>query len=544
EMELVREFVLPKPWGPTPKVAMVYSWANARWRTWDRQLHDKTLHYHAAMRYLHWDFAMLPADMASKDALGRHRLVVAGGIDHVEPELVAQLSEHVKAGGTLIVGEGAMDSDLYGKAVKAEDLLGVKVKGRFEGSSDKLANVGLSDFKLLPGDIAARAGGNEVELRTGARTLWKDSRGRPMVTCHALGAGKVYYIAADLVGYPLAKLLATIREREGPPAALEITDAATGQLAPNILVSRRSYANHHALLLMNLDEFPKCLRIRVRDLDGRWHVSDPLEGRAFVASASDAVWDASHVSRDGIPYCITGENRGLLLFTRTPWAKTKLTSTTASDVKNLFDTELGQWQRSRGDTATPFSMDPSRASYVALAAVANATTADVVKDAKARWQGFPSTEPLVRTFAGIPFQIIRWDHNEMKGYVALHSAATPQHPESVRGVKVGAKASRLFFLHTCGEAADGETLGKYVVRYTDGRSADIPLVVGKTIARLNEQVERKNELATGLVTAIGSAWHVTEWKNPQPDAVIESLDLTASPTATGTIVLVAVTLEK
>lgn len=189
-------------------------------------------------------------------------------------------------------------------------------------------------------------------------------------------------------------------------------------------------------------------------------------------------------------------------------------------------------------------MDPSRASYVALAAVANATTADVVKDAKARWQGFPSTEPLVRTFAGIPFQIIRWDHNEMKGYVALRSAATPQHPESIRGIRVGAKASRVLFLHTCGDAADGETLGKYVVRYAAGGSADMPLVVGESVARLNERVERRGELATGLVTAIGSVWHVTEWKNPQPDVVIESLDLTASATATGTIVLVAVTLEK
>ncbi|NOZ21379.1 MAG: hypothetical protein GXP25_09860 [Planctomycetes bacterium] len=549
EMERVREYVLPKPWGPPAKVGLIYSWANARWRHWDRQLVNKSGDYHAAMTYLHWNFDAVPAHMADKQTLRRYRLLVAGGIDHVEPELVQTLRDYVAEGGALIVGEGLMDRDLYGKPVATERLLGVKRVGLITDALGTLETnprfLELPEFRAIPGDIISRAGGVEVEPAVGnCKALWVDARGRPAVTCNAFGDGKVYTIAADLIGYKLAKLLGWIRTFEGTGPALTLRDAATGELAPNVLVSRRSYEKHHALLLMNMDEFPKHIRIRLHDLSGDWHVSDPLEGHIFLNGKGNAKWTSKDIAGEGIPYCITGENRGLLLLTREPWSKTKLTSVTAADVATTFKTELALWKQGRKKTAAPFTMDPSRAGYVDLRGVANATRDDVVANAKERWVGFPSTEPLVRTFAGIPFRIIRWDHNEMKGYVALRSAATPGHPAEVRGIKVASNASRLFFLLTCGEGADGETLGKVIVRYAGGDSVEMPLVIGKTIARLKDRVDGKAGLATGLITAVGSAWHVMEWKNPKPEAQIESLDLVASPQASGTVVLVAVTLDK
>ncbi|MEW6359824.1 MAG: beta-galactosidase [Planctomycetota bacterium] len=544
EMELVREYVLPKPWGPTPTIAMVYSWTNARWRNWERQLHDKSGDYHAAMKYLQWNFDMIPAHLATKGALTQRAFLVAGGMDHVEPELVALLTDYVKDGGTLLVGEGLMNRDLYGKPVAAEDLLGVKAKGIIADPLGALKNTGLPDVKLLPGEIVSRAGGTEIEPLPGTEVLCVDAKGRPMVTRKALGKGKVYYIAADLVGYPLAKLLAGIHECDGLSCPVEISDAATGQLAPNVLLSRRSYETHHAFLLMNMDEFPKHIRIRVRDLTGDWRVCDPLAGRELLGANGEAAWPAAQIADEGILYCLAGEGRGLLLLTRTPWAKTKLAPARATDAQSDFETALRSWNEARKKPSAPFTMDPSRAGYVDLRAAANATTENVVQDAKARWVGFPSTEPLVRTFAGAPFQIIRWDHNEMRGYVALKSAGTPRHPDAVRGIQVGARASRIFFLLTCGEGGDGETLGKVVIHYADGRSAELLLVIGQTIARLADRVERKGVLATGLVTSVGSAWHVAQWNNPSPDVAIASLDLIASPGASGTIVLVAATMEQ
>jgi len=544
EMELVREYVLPKPWGPVPTIGMVYSWSNARWRLWDRQLRDKSGDYHAAMTYLHWNFSMVPSHMATADLLARHKLLVAGGIDHIEPALVHRLTEYVQNGGVLIVGEGTMGLDLYGKPVDAIPLLGVQAKGRIDSALGELRNVGCADFKPLPGPVKATAGASDIAMQNGTKALWTGSTGRPMVTVHSLGKGRVYYIAADLVGYPLAKLLAGIREQETLRPALQLTDATTGELAPNILVSRRSHGDHHALILMNPDEFPKRIRIRLADLKGDWHVSDPLEGHAFRHSAGDARWSSARIAEEGIPYAITGQNRGLLLLTRAPWSKTALQPMGASETKARFETERRLWEQARQKGDAPFSMDPSRAAYVDLRAAANATRDDVVRDAKNRWQGFPSTEPLVRTFGGVPFRIIRWDHNEMKGYVALRSAATPHHPPSVSGIQVGSRTPRLFLLHTSDGGSPGEALGKYILRYADGTAAEIPIVIGDTIAGLGAQVSKPGKLATCLTTAVGSAWHVIEWKNPKPDTAIETLELHASPDAKGTIVLVAVTLER
>jgi hypothetical protein len=309
-------------------------------------------------------------------------------------------------------------------------------------------------------------------------------------------------------------------------------------------VSRRSHDDHHALILMNPDEFPKLVRIRIADLEGNWHVSDPLQGHAFRHSGGNARWSSAQIADEGIPYAITGENRGLLLLTREPWSKTTLRPVDASEMKRRFETERRMWEQARQKGDTPFAMDPSRAAYVDLRAAANATRDDVVRDAKNRWQGFPSTEPLVRTFGGVPFRIIRWDHNEMKGYVALRSAATPHHPSSVSGIKVGSRAPRLFLLHTSDGGSTGETLGKYVLQYADGTAAEIPIVIGDTIAGLGDRVSKPGKLATCLTTAVGSAWHVMEWRNPKPDAAIETLELHASPDAKGPIVLVAVTLER
>ena len=516
EMEPVREYVLPKPWGPPAKAGLIYSWANARWRNWDRQLANKAGDYHAAMRYLHWNLDVVPSHMADKQTLRRYRLLVAGGIDHVEPELVDALRDYTARGGALIVGEGLMDRDLYDSPVAAESLLGVRKVGDITDALGRLETnsrfAELPEFPAIPGEITSRAGGVKVEPTVGAcKVLWVDARGRPVVTCNAFGDGKVYYVAADLVGYRLAKLLGWIRTFEGIGPELTVRDASTGALAPNVLVSRRSYEKHHALLLMNMDEFPKHLRIRVRDLSGQWHVSDPLEGRVFRNDAGKAAWTAGEIAKEGIPYCITGENRGLLLLTREPWSKTALSPTTAADVAATFQTELARWKEGRAKTSAPFTMDPSRAGYVDLRGVANATREDVVVNAKERWQGFPSTEPLVRTFAGIPFRIIRWDHNNMKGYVALRSAATPRHPAEVRGIKVSSTASRLFFLAACGEGAKGETLGKAVIRYVGGESAEMPVAIGKTrgleihVRRIHSMIECRNAHAAARYQAPRSA---------------------------------------
>ena len=544
EIELVRDYVLPKPWGPRPKVAMLYSWASARWRTWERQLRDKSGDYHAAMRHLHWHFDTLPSHMALSDALSRYDLVVAGGIDHIEPQLLSRLTRFVKKGGTLIVGDGAMDRDPYGNKLDSTPLLGVNVVRQVRSPAGTLKSAGLPDFDLLPGAVVASAGFAEVRPLRSAKALVTDSSGRPMVTEHRLGDGSVYFIAPDLNGYRLAKMLASIRKRTGPQVKTLITDAHTAQLAPNVLLSRRSYDSHHALLMLNGDPFPKLVNARMLDVTGDWHVCDPLRGHEIRRGSGASKWPAASLAGEGITYCIDGGSPGLILLTRERWNRSRLAATDSRATEERYRAARSSWQKSRGETAGAFQVDPSRVAYVDLRALANTTPRDVIKDAKERWVGFPSTEPLVRTFAGVPFEIIRLDHNEMKGFIALRSQTTPEHPLTVRGARINARARRVFFLHTVGEGSKGDTLGKYVVNYADGTSAEIPITVGKTAARLADRRSTDAALCAGLVTATGSAWHVFEWPNPRPAVRVQSVDLTAAPTASGTLVLIGVTFER
>jgi len=545
EMERVREYVLPKPWGPQATIGFLYSWANARWRKRDPRLRDKSGYYHASMKYLHWNLEAIPSHLASPATLARHRLLVAGGLDFAEPELVKLLTDYVVGGGCLVVGEGTMNRDLYGKAIATEELLGVEVLQRAASSPGELTPRAGEDFGPLPGEIVSRALGNTIELLAGTDILWADAEGKPAVTCRTLGRGQVYYIAVDLIGYPLAKLLGSIAASAGVTEPLRITDETTGQLAPNILVSRRSYPTHHALLSMNGDRFPKLMRIRIDGLEGNWHVTDPLNAQRFASGAENDVWTATELSQGGLLFFLAGADRGLLLLTRAPWTKTPLMAVREADTKALFEAELAGWeQRRQGEAHGPFVMDPSRAHYVDLKAAANATVENVVTGAKTRFQGFPFTETAAQDLGGVPFEIIRWDHNEERGFVAVRSKATPHHPAAVKGIRVGARAARVFFLHTCGEGKDGERLGHYALRYANGTSVEVPLVVGATIGRLADRFDRDNDLATVLVTASGSAWHVLEWKNPKPEALIESLDLVAAPGASGTVVIVAVTVDR
>jgi len=327
EIERVRDLILEKPWGPPPRVALLYSWANARWPAWEPKARDRTGHAHAAMRYLHWNLTMAPTHLPLPDA----ELLVVAGTDHIEPEALERLRRFAQDGGTLVVADSLLDRDPYGKPLDPTPLLGVGLKGRQRVEPGAFRLVGLPEVPLLPGTVDRAAARIDVELRPGAEAIARDAAGRPVVVRRRLGKGSVVFVAADLRGYALAKVLAAVR---GTPGTLAITDARTGQLAPNVLVSRRSYADRHALVLLNTDPFPKLIRIRLVGLDGPWQACDPLEGRSFPDAAD-------------VTCCLAGSGRGLVLITRKPWTRTKLAPAPAAAMKAQFDKELASWEQSR-----------------------------------------------------------------------------------------------------------------------------------------------------------------------------------------------------
>ena len=285
EVQPLADLLLPKPWGPQPKVGLLYDWADARRRTREPELPDRAAAYYAALKYTHADLAVVPSDqILDGDGLAGLAVLVAPGVRFVEPELLPKLTAWVNQGGVLVVGEDAFPQDLYAQPVEGgAALAGVEVGRPVEGGGQ---DVKLPDETAarLPGDVKLVSTLREVKLLTGTTVLAADAQGRPVLTKRVHGAGAVYYQAADQVGYPLAKLLwAALSDtgQAGEWRSAELSDATSGDCATNVLLSRRGNQGCHVLLLMNRDEYDKQLTVRVPGLTGQWTVTERLSRKSF-----------------------------------------------------------------------------------------------------------------------------------------------------------------------------------------------------------------------------------------------------------------------
>ncbi len=301
EVQALAPMILPKPRGPRPAVGLLYSWAHARWMSIDPELVDKTGDYYAALKYTHWNFAIVPSDGNSIDSLTRFDVLVAPALTHVERDLVQALRDFVRQGGVLLVGEQPLDRDLYGAPLDAASWLGVAVTGLDSRGATVTSPSPARIEARLPGPVRLPVGVRKLRIGPEASVVVQDAAGRPVIVRHRFGKGIVYYQAADVIGYPLAKLLwraladaakESGRSADSVPARWRLADirnAKTGTLAANVLLSRRSWPDRHALLLMNMDEYARSIRIAPADIAGRWQVRDALRGRD-IRGPSGPVW--------------------------------------------------------------------------------------------------------------------------------------------------------------------------------------------------------------------------------------------------------------
>ncbi|MEM7809650.1 MAG: beta-galactosidase, partial [Planctomycetota bacterium] len=289
--------ILPKPWGPDAKIAFVYSWDDARRRVYEPARLDKRAAYFAALTYSHWNMAVVPADqLLAEGGLDGFDVAVLPGAANVEGDLPTALETFVANGGTLIVGEETFDKDLYGRTISEKPhLVGAAIGDYAEQAIGRVSTTVAFGVDALPGVIEARQKARAVDAGPGVAVLAAGDDGQPLLTRKTHGDGHVYFQAGDLVGYPLAKLLWIALEDaarqeggDGVPSSwrlAEITDVASGELATNLLLSRRSHAGngYHALLMMNMDGFDKTVNVRLPLDGGTWSVELPVEGAEGAA---------------------------------------------------------------------------------------------------------------------------------------------------------------------------------------------------------------------------------------------------------------------
>lgn len=133
-----------------------------------------------------------------------------------------------------------------------------------------------------------------------------------------------------------------------------------------------------------------------------------------------------------------------------------------------------------------------------------------------------------QTFAGVKFKVA-------EGVVQLGGGK----PDKVEGIKVGATAAKLQILHACSHCGGiplDTSIGKYVVRYDDKTTAEIPIVYGKDVVDwwvqpgvadpTRGKVAWEGQNRFSLVKLF-----LTTWPNPHPDKRIRSLDYVATKAA-------------
>jgi hypothetical protein len=142
--------------------------------------------------------------------------------------------------------------------------------------------------------------------------------------------------------------------------------------------------------------------------------------------------------------------------------------------------------------------------------------------------------------------------------VQVKGQASPDRPESVAGIKVAARGTKLHILHATEQQTEpGTELGNYVVHYADGSREKIPIVYGRNLVDWWHFPSQKNDPSGARIAWTGTnemsdqkrdenleiRLFAFTWTNPQPDREIVAIDVVSSNSACDPY-LIAVTLER
>ena len=143
-----------------------------------------------------------------------------------------------------------------------------------------------------------------------------------------------------------------------------------------------------------------------------------------------------------------------------------------------------------------------------------------------------SAFPTSVTFAGRPFRLIDPKANDGRSVITLRSQGhDPTLPAQATGIPFGHKAEKLWFLHTACWAVSNtqhQEVGRYVIHYEDGTQSVFPLRYGLEVSDWWDPKPLSNGKVAwsgknGMHSPVGI--YVSEWSNPKPAKIIQSIDL-------------------
>ena len=503
----VDELFTPRNRGIKSDIAVIYSYPTNRLQRFPKSPIteiDTEKKYAKALEYGHIQYDILFEEQLKEKRQSRYKAIIAAGAAS-QKRTPTRLMQYAEDGGNLIVVLDALSRNEYGFARDSELFKGVKFGKEYTGGGEDIT-IGSSKMN---GFLF-----RDVELSPDWKVLLKIA-GKPAVFEKPHGKGKITFVNTKVSANDLRTFLAELTAPMGVKKLCEITNAITGAPCDAIEVAKASVDNMVGYILYNTSTDAQPVAIKAPENVDSYY--DVLSKKIYTKSSDGKIY--AMVKSDN-PIILVGADSAKLASRYGNNIETVSAEKSFAIIKDLTTKMRNEamLKMKAFDVPAEFLRNVNLRDYANLNNNPKLPTSTGEKQLLfLPWK--------VEVCNGIPFDFIRPDHNKNKIAIALGKLGDSDSAESVKGIKVDANASALYFLHACARSEGGEVM-KYVVNYSDSTSVDIPIryacETGDWTAVLRPD---KNAMTvTGFVNPENLGYYIYKWSNPYPHKPIKTID--------------------
>lgn len=389
--------------------------------------------------------------------------------------------------------------------------------------------------------------------RTGTALMVTETDARGRFAFHVPPGEQYLYLIDDPTGGRMDRRLVTVPEQgELPPVYLLLAstgESAQAQVPRGELVEYQAVVKQGVVAAARADEKVRTVTGRITDPKGQ-----PVAGVRVSADTGKAPSDSAVTDRDGT-FIIDGLPARQLWITMDRPLEQAVKQSVPADRNEVTATYRAQVDEKARRALAPVASEPIPADLRE-----RLTLVDLTPHGTNFLADGPGEPGDRNNLDRVPRGVRKLGNDYFligDRMVHLRGESRKVGPAIVPGIKVGARARKLHFLHGSQHQADaGTAVGSYVIHYADGKKETVPVAYQKqlvdwwhfptqkndpTEARIawkggNDLLDRNNENCEIRLYAF-------DWANPHPDRVIASIDAISAMSKCDPF-LIAVTLER
>lgn len=499
EIEAVGDIFLPRKNAQKAEVAALFSYPTLRF---NHMLQEPEMIASSAPMQIQVPVDTILEEQLAENRQNRYKVILASGIHNVYPETNARLRKWIEDGGTLIVNQGLLNQDEYGRPLK--DAL---IPFRETRGSGKLGRMEPSGIRsLATSRLAGTFDGWQVADRL---------HGMPAHLFRKIGKGELHVIAGTLTDFGYISLIRPVLEKSGVQPTAKITDAKTGDSVPGIEVRRFRSGTLTGWYFCNMNAAPNLISAVLPGTEGS-AIVDPFGKESYITQNGKLLLSLPAKGERFV--LISGPAEALeARFGKFP---SKSDAVRTAEFRKEIEALAKNERKCRKSVA------------VNIASVANGGFYNYQNyPIDSIWQeggvkelrAFPYHENV---FGDLKFDIIRFDYNENRTSIGLRSKQHPEFPEKV-SLPLHGKFRSVAFLQAATHGVAGETVMKLRFHYEDGKDVEVPVRLGR---ETGDWMLEKNgqEIMRNCVWKTDDGKQgvfLYEWENPEPEKVLSSVEL-------------------